>query len=97
MRVRLPPPKCMAVDVDGTLIVGGEVNAEIVESMRRHHAAGWELVIWSMRGRANAERAAADAGLSEVAVCISKPGIIVDDDGLEWLRGVEVLGRAKKR
>ena len=90
----LPPPRCMAVDVDGTLIINGRVNQAMVESVNKALADGYQIIVWSMRGRAYAEAAAARVGLTGDDVqCCSKPGVIVDDVGLEWLKGVRVLRR----
>jgi hypothetical protein len=96
MKLRLPPPKCLAVDVDGTLITSQGVNPTLVEEIRERHADGFDVVVWSMRGRAYAERAAEAAGISDLVVCISKPGYIVDDVGLDWLRDVVVVGRVDR-
>ena len=96
MKLRAPPPKCLAVDVDGTLITDQGVNTTLVETIREKHADGFDVVVWSMRGRAYAERAAAAVGIADLVVCISKPGYIVDDVGLDWLREVVVLGRVDR-
>lgn len=89
--MNISPPKCIAVDVDGTLIDGRHVNARLVESLKAKASDGYDIVIWSMRGRAYAQAAADHVGLADVAVCISKPGVVVDDRGLEWLRGCRVV------
>lgn len=87
---RFAPPRVLAVDVDGTLIDGGRAHPSIVELVQRQAAAGWDVLIWSMRGRRYAEQAAAFAGLAELVTCVGKPGVIVDDQGLDWLRDVRV-------
>ena len=89
-RPSFPLPRVLAVDVDGTLIDGWRTNPSIVELVRQQASAGWDVVIWSMRGRLYAERAAALAGVSDLAICIGKPGYIIDDQGLDWLRGARV-------
>lgn len=89
--MRYSPPRCLAVDVDGTLVERGTPNPAVVDLIRERAAQGWDVVIWSMRGRAYAQAAATLAGVQEVAVCISKPGIVVDDQGLAWLGRVQVV------
>ena len=88
---RLPPPRVVAVDVDGTLVIGGAVNRALVRRVRAMSEAGYDVIVWSMRGRIYAERAAHATGLSDVATCVGKPGVIIDDKGLEWLRESHVV------
>lgn len=91
---RLPPPSCVAVDVDGTLFSSKRprlLNSRLVALLRKRSAQGWEIIIWSMRGTAYARRAAYAAGLADVAICIAKPSVIIDDRGLEWLRSAQVV------
>ena len=88
---RLAQPRCLAVDVDHTLLVNGQPHPAVVNLLRERVGDGWELLIWSMRGREHAERAARLAGLDGVAICASKPGCVVDDQGLDWLRQVELV------
>lgn len=84
---KYPLPKVIAVDVDGTLHVNGVVNTRLVDWLRERKADGYELMLWSMRGRPRCE-AAIDrfdlSGLFDV-VC-SKPGLLVDDKGWQWTR-----------
>lgn len=84
----LPLPKCIAVDVDGTLIIDGRPNARLVVWIKSMHRAGHEVFVWSMRGAEHSRRAAALSGIDDlVCACISKPGCIVDDKGWTWTRG----------
>ena len=90
----MPSPRCIAVDVDGTLFSAKRprrVNRRLVSSVRAKANEGWDVIVWSMRGSVYARRAARAAGLDDVAVCVSKPGVIVDDIGLDWLRGCRVV------
>jgi predicted mannosyl-3-phosphoglycerate phosphatase (HAD superfamily) len=74
-------------DVDGTLITSGQVNARLVDWLRLRHNEGFELVLWSSRGREHAEKAASIAGCAELFQSIvSKPGYIVDDKGWAWIK-----------
>ena len=96
MRAPLPPPRCIAIDVDGTLITDGRVNQPLVDYARGAAEAGFDILIWSMRGRIHAERAMQAAGLTDVARAISKPGLIIDDQGLTWLRHVRITNRVPR-
>lgn len=90
---RLPPPRVIAVDVDGTLLLDrGRINAPLVESLKAKADDGFDLIVWSMRGRAYAQAAADRCGL-DAAVCVGKPGMIIDDCGIDWLRGCTVARR----
>lgn len=88
---RFPQPRCLAVDVDHTLLVNGQPHPPVVNLLRERVGDGWELLIWSMRGREHAERVARLTGLDDVPICASKPGCVVDDQGLDWLRQVELV------
>ena len=83
----IPPPRVIFCDVDGTLIVSGMVNARLVDWLRLRHADGFELVLWSSRGREHAEKAASVAGCADLfRSIVSKPGYIVDDKGWTWIK-----------
>ena len=87
-----PPPKVIAVDVDGTLIIDGEVNAELVDYCRRKKSEGYTMILWSSRGKENAERAAKQSGLEDVFnILMSKPGYIVDDKRWSWTKYTRVV------
>ena len=88
---RFEKPKCLAVDVDGCLIRNGAVNDMVLEFVQEKLAEGWGLLVWSMRGEKHAKKAAKLAGLDSVAICASKPGCVVDDRGLDWLREVDLV------
>jgi len=91
-RTALPPPRCIAIDVDGTLFHGAQVNERLVSWARGRHAAGYQLVVWSMRGTAYAQRAVESAGLADIVLAaISKPGYLVDNEGWKWARGTVVV------
>lgn len=88
---RFERPRCLAVDVDDTLLVKGQPNPVVVNLLRKRIDDGWELLLWSMQGREHAQQAAQLAGLEGVAICSSKPGCLVDDQGLDWLRKVDLV------
>jgi len=87
-----PAPKSVYVDVDGTLVRNGVLNFTLVAELKTRKAAGYELVLWSMRGREHAQQAANHFEVSFLFDAIlSKPGILVDDRGIEWLRHVQIV------
>ena len=92
---RRPPRKCthiksICVDVDGTLISKrGILNDMIVEYCRAKKADGFDIVLWSARGRVYAEKVADRFGVRDLfTAIIGKPGYILDDIGWEWARDV---------
>ncbi len=84
---KFPPPSAVAVDVDDTLInPNGQPDPRVVEYIRLMKQGGREVYVWSARGRAHAEEAVARAGIADlVDACISKPGMIIDDQGWAWV------------
>ena len=89
-----PPPKCIAVDVDGTLLVRGGANVALIDYLRERKAEGFSLTLWSSRGEAHARNAA------EVFKCadlfdhiLSKPGWVIDDKGWGWIKFTGVITR----
>jgi len=85
--MKMPPTKCLAVDVDGTLVVNGKLNTLVSDYARRKLAAGFEVILWSARGKAYAETQADKFGVRDCfSVIISKPGFIVDDRGWSWIK-----------
>ena len=89
---KYPKPRVIYVDVDGTLLVKGKIVDPVVKWVRKQKAKGFELVVWSSRGKGHAERTVKAAGLNDcVSCCIAKPGYIVDDMRLSWLGYVAVI------
>ncbi len=93
MKNKYPRPKTIAVDVDGTLIIEGELNRSLVDWCRAKQAEGYTLILWSMQGQEHAQEVVEEywqlEGLFDYV--ISKPGTIVDDDGWQWTRYTEVI------
>jgi hydroxymethylpyrimidine pyrophosphatase-like HAD family hydrolase len=88
----MPPTRCIAVDVDGTLHSQGRPNQALIDWCRERRAAGIEMVLWSARGREHAQRAAEAFGCVDAFDSIvSKPGCIVDDMGWASIRNTTVL------
>ena len=89
---KLPPCKCIAIDVDGTLLINGQINHALANWAKAKHAAGFEIIVWSARGTLHAQRAAHAADLTSIAAAVvSKPGFLVDDQGWEWARYTAVI------
>lgn len=89
---RLAASRCVAVDVDGTLLVDGELNLPLVEWVKEQKSAGFEVLLWSAAGRDHAAEVAERFGIADhFSAIISKPGFIVDDLGWTWTKWTRVL------
>ena len=88
----LPPPRVIAVDVDGTLHVDGISNKRLITWLEEQRAAGYSLMLWSMRGEEYARRVARHCKADHLfdLIC-SKPGYIVDDMGWQWIKQTRVV------
>lgn len=80
-----PRQKVIAIDVDETLIIKGKLNRPLLEWCAKQKAKGFTLILWSARGKENAEKAEKMSGL-KFDIVMSKPGHIVDDIGWGWVR-----------
>lgn len=86
------PPKVIAVDVDGTILINGAANEKAILWCRRKKGEGYSLTLWSMRGEAHARKAAELFGVVDLFDhIISKPGFILDDKGWTWTRFSRVI------
>ena len=90
---KLPPPKCIAVDVDGTLIGKFNLpNEKLISWCKFQKSQGFYLILWSARGRDHAVKTAESYRCLELwDVIMSKPGYIVDDKGWNWVKYTKVL------
>jgi len=87
-------PKAVYVDVDGTLIDRGRLNARLVEQLVIQRSTGWFIALWSSRGLAYAQAAAKDHNITDLFdVILPKPGIMIDDQGAGWLKYVRLIMR----
>ena len=87
----LPPPRVIAVDVDGTLHICGEPNTRAIEWLKARKAEGFTLMLWSMRGEAHARLISGQMGCADLFdVIVSKPGYILDDEGWGWIRRTQL-------
>jgi hydroxymethylpyrimidine pyrophosphatase-like HAD family hydrolase len=82
------------VDVDGTLLVGGQVNGGLVsfiEHTKRESSA--TVILWSARGGEYALSVAQSLGVDRLFDhFLPKPGYIIDDMGAEWDKWVQYVG-----
>ena len=91
-KAKHPPQRTIAVDVDGTLIVGSQPNAKLIEWCWRMKNEGFRLMLWSARGHDHALNAAKFCEVIELFDSIeSKPGYIVDDFGWSWIKFTKII------
>jgi hydroxymethylpyrimidine pyrophosphatase-like HAD family hydrolase len=89
---KFPPSKCVAIDVDGTLLIDGKLNRRLASWAARKKANGYEVLLWSAQGRRHAKKVAQQFGITEhFTSIISKPGYIVDDLGWTWTKYTKVI------
>ena len=94
----LPPPRVIAVDVDGTLHIAGEPNNKAIAWLHERKAEGFRLMLWSMRGEAHARLIAGQMQCLDLFDCIvSKPGFILDDEGWGWIKRTRVVRATARR
>ncbi len=87
-----PRNKSIFIDIDGTLISRGVLNETIVTFCKRKKAEGFDIILWSARGREYAETVAAMCGITDLfTAIIGKPGYVVDDLGWNWIKYTKVL------
>lgn len=85
-------PDVVFIDVDGTLIIDDKINYDLVRWARQQAMDGKEIVVWSARGKSNAEYAVDACGISDiVSHAISKPGYVVDDLGNGWTQYMNII------
>lgn len=91
-RNKYPTTKCIAIDVDGTLVQDGKLSQAVANLAKTKKADGFEVILWSARGRRYAETVAAIAGIEDhFTAIVSKPGFIVDDLGWSWIKYTHVM------
>lgn len=91
-RAKYPIRQAIAVDVDETLLIGGEANQDLVAWLEDKKAAGMEITLWSARGKVYAQGVADKTGTTHLFDhIISKPGVIVDDKGWSWIKWTQVI------
>lgn len=91
---KYPPPKVIAVDVDGTLLINGKIDRKLVDWCRRKKLDGFYIILWSARGMQHAIDVSRDGNIVDVFdTIISKPGYIVDDKGWQWIKYTKVINK----
>jgi hydroxymethylpyrimidine pyrophosphatase-like HAD family hydrolase len=87
-----PPPRVIAVDVDGTLLISGQPNTKLIAFLRTKKEEGFTLHLWSSRGETHARRTAEAFGVTDLFhVICSKPGFVIDDQGWNWIRYTAIV------
>ena len=88
-----PQPQLIAVDVDRTLVdQDGQLDVGLVDWLRVQQRLGWDLMLWSSRGEDPARQVAQRHQVAGMfSVILAKPGVILDDQGADWLRHVQVV------
>ena len=89
---KYPPQKCIAIDVDGTLLINGKLNQKLADGVLRRKKEGFETILWSARGKDHAFKVADHFNICDYFdSIISKPGYIVDDLGWSWIKYTKKL------
>lgn len=82
----------IACDVDDTLLREGMPNPAVVLWLRKKHAAGHRLILWSARGSEHAQTAAQACEIAHLfTAIIGKPGLILDDLNWGWIKYTEAV------
>jgi len=86
------PTKVIGIDVDGTLLINGKINEQLVKWCRNKKDNGFSLILWSARGEKHAINIAKMAKIQDIFDHIlSKPGYIVDDQGWQWTKYTRII------
>ena len=89
---KYPPSRTIAVDVDGTLLVGSQPNAKLIQWCWQKKEEGFRMMLWSARGKDHAVNAARFCNVMDLFDAIeSKPGYIVDDLGWSWIKFTKII------
>ena len=96
LRRKYPQPRVIYVDVDGTLHKYGAPNMLAIKWCKEKKDRGFTLILWSMRGEAYARMFANSLGIEDLFshIC-SKPGYVLDDKGLSWVKFVTVISHLR--
>lgn len=73
--------KALAIDLDGTLLIGEDLSDENRDAVRRAHEAGYKIVIATARWRHMALRIAKQIGLNSPIIACSGAEVYLPDQG----------------
>lgn len=71
--------KALAIDLDGTLLIGEDLSAENKSAVRAAHEAGLEIIIATARWRQMAEKVAAEIGIKKPIIACSGAQVYLPD------------------
>ena len=95
---RYEPQKVSSVDVDGTLLVNGELDHAVMGVCIDKRASGYKVYLWSARGEEYAKRFALQFGVEHhFDAILSKPGILIDEKGWSWAKFTKVINLSELR
>lgn len=90
--VKFPTPKVIAVDIDGTLLIDGQLNQPAVDWIRTVHRNGFFTFLWSIRGHDYAKEFVEKYQLGDAFdAVLPKPGYCLDDKGWDWTEYTKVI------
>jgi Cof subfamily protein (haloacid dehalogenase superfamily) len=75
------PFKALAIDLDGTLLVGEEVPADNIAALRAARDAGWKIIIATARWKQMAQRVEATIGIEGPMIACSGAQVYCPDLG----------------
>ena len=65
---------------------------KLVKWIELQREDGFDIVLWSMQGRAYAENVASRFGIKHLFTAIvSKPGVVIDDEGMDWIQKTRIV------
>jgi hypothetical protein len=89
---KIAPTNCIAIDIDGTLIIDGVLNARLLNWIEDKKRLKWDCILWSARGRKYAESVARKNKIDHLfTAIIGKPHYFVDDSGLSWIKHTRII------
>ena len=84
---KYPPPRVVAIDVDGCLQNEGNPNEKLIKWCETQKKNNVTLILWSSRGEQHARSVAKEFNCLHLFThIISKPGYIIDDKGWSWIK-----------
>lgn len=91
-----PRTRAIFIDVDGTLLINGKCNTELIEWIIKRKSDGFTITLWSARGQTYSENVASSFCIEYLFDhIISKPGYVVDDMMGKWSKYIKVVNYPK--